>query len=810
MSNFSSEDQFYDAPEALSTRNSHSSRRSLVELPKDSNNEVLLDRNTDSYVGLLQVDSVSSKRSDSSISSRKSRSSSSFSHAIDPISTNIIQRTFVKNGGKLQFRRPEPVQPAMYIYKESTGSSDEQSQIQWQDSQHTIGEEKKSKLQAIKGSIVAHMGRLGKYKLRGRDNSDNSAEKEDGNTSNTSSSTSSDHRYRRSGESSHSTLFGHIASTGLTNPILQGARYVKLKSRTRPGRDLGRILHAQTLNGKDATGEKPRHRARTRAKELLHHSFTVPSGIKDSDLHSNTDESMGAIWVMKFSQDGRYIAAGGQKCVIRIWKTRDGQGPTNEDGHRRTMSDHDIASRQTIKVFNDEPVREFEGHTGDILDISWSKKHFLLSSSMDNNVMLWHISVQQCLCVFKHLDFVTSVAFHPFDDRLFLSGSADGKVRIFSIPSKSVIHCNSPPDNNIITAVNFTADGKKVCAGTYDGQLFIYDTEDMKLLSQVLVKKRNARRGYKITGIQALPGPPNDNNKILVTSNDSIVRLYDINDQRIVYKYKGSENESTQIKATFSDDGQLVVCGSDKNSVHIWSTNPHESPDVTEHSTQSDTSLSHLITLFPDPISGNSRNSTDASQHRRSRSSSRSLSSWFGRTPKGQLAGSSNYYFSAHHGTVTCAIFAPTKARQQLAATGEDTIYNHTHIPYMRRGSESASSQNDRADGHHRRNTMRMSCSMLSITNNDKEELKARLEHPYTEGHIIVTTDEKGCIKVWRIDSGVYEANEKQRHTSNSDTSNSFSNNLTPLSTMSGTRRESSDNSVGPLSRLSLSRTHKK
>ncbi len=40
-----------------------------------------------------------------------------------------------------------------------------------------------------------------------------------------------------------------------------------------------------------------------------------------------------------------------------------------------------------------------------------------------------HISVDgECLRVFQHTDFVTVVDFHPRQDKIFISGSIDGKV----------------------------------------------------------------------------------------------------------------------------------------------------------------------------------------------------------------------------------------------------------------------------------------------------------------------------------------------------------------------------------------------
>ncbi|XP_055293831.1 WD repeat-containing protein 44-like [Moschus berezovskii] len=74
--------------------------------------------------------------------------------------------------------------------------------------------------------------------------------------------------------------------------------------------------------------------------------------------------------------------------------------------------------------------------------------------------------------------------------------------------------------------------------------------------------------GRKITGIEPLPGE----NKILVTSNDSRIRLYDLRDLSPSMKYKGYVNSSSQIKASFSHDFNYLVSGSEDKYVYIWST----------------------------------------------------------------------------------------------------------------------------------------------------------------------------------------------------------------------------------------------
>ncbi len=49
------------------------------------------------------------------------------------------------------------------------------------------------------------------------------------------------------------------------------------------------------------------------------------------------------------------------------------------------------------------PHRSYAGHEADVLDVAWSRSQFLLSASMDKTVRLWHISMDDCLRVFRRV-----------------------------------------------------------------------------------------------------------------------------------------------------------------------------------------------------------------------------------------------------------------------------------------------------------------------------------------------------------------------------------------------------------------------
>ncbi|GAB1214476.1 hypothetical protein ATERTT37_003639 [Aspergillus terreus] len=326
--------------------------------------------------------------------------------------------------------------------------------------------------------------------------------------------------------------------------------------------------------------EKTFHRTFV-AQELEGAENALDQSDKDGAASSAGDHSTSkagkAVWALVFSKDGKYLAAAGQDGKVRVWaviSSPEDRNETEPEGH-----DDDALPQLKAPVLKQKPIQVYEGHTGSILDLSWSKNNFLLSSSMDKTVRLWHVTRPECLCCFKHSDFVTSIQFHPRDDRFFLAGSLDTKLRLWSIPDKSVAFVATAPD--MITAVAFTPDGRHSIAGCLNGMCNIYETDGLKAIAQIHVRSARGRnaKGSKITGIDTMSFPCGDTHgevKLLITSNDSRIRMYNFRDRTLEAKFRGNENTCSQIRASFSDDGKHIVCGSEDRRTYLWPTSPVE------------------------------------------------------------------------------------------------------------------------------------------------------------------------------------------------------------------------------------------
>jgi WD40 repeat protein len=124
-------------------------------------------------------------------------------------------------------------------------------------------------------------------------------------------------------------------------------KYIKVKAHSKKQKTFDKVFLAQELSGNDEGADPGKNEAKT---------------------------SNNAVWAMVFSKDGKYLATAGQDKIVRVWavitnaQDREAHEQEEEEGAKG-----DSGWRLTAPVFKAKPIREYTGHTGSVLDLSWSK-----------------------------------------------------------------------------------------------------------------------------------------------------------------------------------------------------------------------------------------------------------------------------------------------------------------------------------------------------------------------------------------------------------------------------------------------------
>ena len=264
-------------------------------------------------------------------------------------------------------------------------------------------------------------------------------------------------------------------------------------------------------------------------------TFKRPSVASFCQLHK------GSIWTLASSQNGQLVASGGEDKKVLVFCVM-GEKPFLE--HRET----------------------YEGHESDIVHLSWSHDDFLLSSSLDSTVRLWHPTQKKPLGVFQHEDAVTSAEFKPGDSRVFVACTFGLSAFVWNIKDNSIlqtIRFNSPP-----TAVTFSPDGSKIVVGCFNGFCYFYNAKDYSYITQFIAGPRHKKltSGKKITSITFA-----QDDMFLVATNDKRIRLYSMQNYSVVRKYLGHESDEAQMKLSLSPDHEFIMATSEtKGNVFIW------------------------------------------------------------------------------------------------------------------------------------------------------------------------------------------------------------------------------------------------
>uniref|UniRef100_A0A7S3ELB9 Anaphase-promoting complex subunit 4 WD40 domain-containing protein n=1 Tax=Rhodosorus marinus TaxID=101924 RepID=A0A7S3ELB9_9RHOD len=308
----------------------------------------------------------------------------------------------------------------------------------------------------------------------------------------------------------------------------------------------------------------------TQNKKTRNLSFVVKS--QEFAAHEGT------VSVLRFNMDGTRLATAGSHLSINIWNVTPPQELEQQVAQiaaslrRRGQADGEPRLKYgELYLIDQNPLRKLMGHSADIKDLSWSPNNFILSSSNDCTVRLWHPDLNPpCLRVVSHPHFVNCVAFNPHDEAVFLSGCADQILRVFSIQPTTTLE-QEMACRGIPTSITFDHDGKSAIIGTVSGLIKFFNVERLngkwrlRLRTEQEIRERRTKgRGrVKINNIEVI------STSYIASCDDSVVRLYSMYDNTLRGVYKGHKN-LVNLGASLSADGKFLLVGSEPSSVFLY------------------------------------------------------------------------------------------------------------------------------------------------------------------------------------------------------------------------------------------------
>ncbi len=282
-------------------------------------------------------------------------------------------------------------------------------------------------------------------------------------------------------------------------------------------------------------------------------------------------ETLGGIFSVAFSPDGKVLATGDTNGEIRLWQVADGKQLLTGRGHTgwvcsATFSPdgHVLASGskdQTVKLWDTSTgqcLATLQGHSGEIWSVAFSSDgQMLASSSEDQTVKLWDMGIGQCLQTLQGQGGrVWSVAFSP-DSHMLASGSDDHMVRLWDVNTGQCFK-TLQGHTHLVWSVAFSPDGHTLASACHDRTVKLWELSTGRCLQTL--------RGHS-DWVHSVAFSP-DSHRLASSSEDQTVKLWDIGTSQCLKTLQVQGDGVWSI--AFSSDGQTLASGYDDQVVRLW------------------------------------------------------------------------------------------------------------------------------------------------------------------------------------------------------------------------------------------------
>ncbi|KAI8335988.1 WD40-repeat-containing domain protein [Choanephora cucurbitarum] len=253
---------------------------------------------------------------------------------------------------------------------------------------------------------------------------------------------------------------------------------------------------------------------------------------------------------VSFSPDGKFLATGAEDKQIRIWEI----------------------SKKRIRGI-------LSGHEQDIYSLEFSRDgRILVSGSGDRTARIWDWQSIRCLHELRITDAdqqdlgVTSVAISP-DSRLVAAGSLDKVVRVWDAVNGQLLE-RLEGHKDSVYSVAFMPDGKTLVSGSLDKTLRMWQLGASERAGYGNDRKSACIQvftGHKDFVLSVATTP--DGNWIVSGSKDRGVQFWDPRTGQTQFMLQGHKNSVISV-ATSPGHKPMFATGSGDNRARIWTYEP--------------------------------------------------------------------------------------------------------------------------------------------------------------------------------------------------------------------------------------------
>lgn len=252
----------------------------------------------------------------------------------------------------------------------------------------------------------------------------------------------------------------------------------------------------------------------------------------------------------------------------------------------------------------------FDGHEGEVFSVNWYARdgytddYLATGGGSDRKVKIWKISDSES-CIATLLGSNASITSIDLECDSLLASSNDFAARIWMLNSYRLVRTLTGHSAKVMSA-KFLGVPNKVATGSHDRTIKIWDVNPGCCLrtyfagrscNDVVYNSYQVISGHtdsvircwdlkmpdeneptcqinlesKVTSLDV----SKDGTKILCSLRDNTIKCLDVRRMGVLQTYTDEKFKigSDSYRAKFSNDGQLITCGSNDGSLYLWDTN---------------------------------------------------------------------------------------------------------------------------------------------------------------------------------------------------------------------------------------------